>query len=56
MDLSILVYTALIWAIAYLSIRLFRKEAKKHNWNRIEKGVADRPREDWDGLHREGEE
>jgi hypothetical protein len=35
-------------------IHLLRKEAKKHNWNRIEKGQANKP--DWDGLHREGED
>jgi hypothetical protein len=35
-------------------IRLFHKEAKKHNWNAIERGDWHKP--DWDGLHREGED
>ncbi len=46
MDLSILFYSVLIWAIVYVLIRVVR-EKRKHNWKVIKK---------WDGLHREGRE
>ncbi len=36
MDLYILLYSVIIWAIAYVLIRVVR-EKRKHNWRVVEK-------------------